>query len=127
MDGKTHDPGHDSLRLPRFVGDVIDMRASIDITTAALRWSTARVRRLALGTEKRLAEQVYQAAAMPVTSGALARKLIASDRLTEAKRLERAALRALARLCAAARDGLADAEVIEAEPLSPTHPAIGRA
>jgi len=103
------------------------MRASVDITTAALRWSTARARRLALGTEKRLAEQVYQAAAMPVMSGALDRKLSASDRLTEAKRLERAALRALAKLCATTRDGLADAEVIEVEPLSPTRPAVGQA
>ncbi|RUR65883.1 hypothetical protein EJP67_02290 [Variovorax guangxiensis] len=102
-------------------------RESIDITTAALRWSTAHARRRALGAEKRLAEQAYKAAVMPVTSGALTRSVEASRRVTEAKRLERAALRALAKLCATTRDGLADAEVIEAEPFSQHRPAIGQA
>lgn len=120
-----HAAGSESRRRARCEGAAVTPRGSIEITTTA--WSTARAGRLALGAEKRLAEQVYQAAAMPVMSSALSRKLSASDRLTEAKHLEGAALRALAKLCATTRDGLADAEVIEAEPLSPTRAAVGRA
>jgi HD superfamily phosphodiesterase len=82
-----------------------------EIVAAALRWHTARERRMEIGAQKRLAD------AVPGTSG-LSQQVRLSPMVTEAKRLERAALRILAKACVAHRCNLCKADdahmVIEA-------------
>ena len=68
---------------------------------ACLRWHTAQQNRLAIGAELRLIRASNKS--KPVLFHAS--DLDASRRLTEAKRVERAALRKLAALCAEMRAG----------------------
>ena len=95
-------------------------RDAIDIATAALRWHTARDRRLAAGAEKRLADAAYKTR----WTGDFAASMSVSHRLTcadaaaaETRRQERAAVRALAKACAKARNDLQAVDVLEAEPV----------
>lgn len=79
--------------------------------TAALRWHTARTARLLIGADQRR----YQHQQKQLT-GFGGSDLELSRRLTAAKRIEQAALRQLAALCAQARGGLqkaTDADVID--------------
>ena len=89
-------------------------RDSIDIATAALRWHTARERRLAAGANKRRAGFASKAAflGMGVTE-----TIRADAALAECRRQERAAVRALAKACAKARNDLQAVDVLEAEPV----------
>jgi hypothetical protein len=81
----------------------------LKILAAALRWHTARVRRLEIGAEQRryLVEQKLR-----MGFGGSSTEI--GQRLTAAKRPEQAALRELAKLCANVRDRrIEDAEVID--------------
>jgi len=81
------------------------------ITAAALRWHTAHTKRLTIGAERRKEQQ----AAMQRIGYASA-SAATDKRLSEAKRIERAALRNLAKLCAKVRDSqhdVVDADVID--------------
>lgn len=91
-------------------------RDSIDIATAALRWHTAYERRRAAGSAKRSADKALKESANRVVSGALSRSVDASRRVTELKRQERAAMRALSKLCAKARGDLQDADIVDTAP-----------
>lgn len=79
------------------------------IQSAALRWHAARSRRLAIGREKRQADAVEGFGAMRV-------KFEMSERLTQAKRLERATLRELAKACADQRGIFDQSEIIDLTP-----------
>jgi len=70
-----------------------------DITVAALRWHAARARRLAVGREKRHADKLDGLQGLWLQNET-------SRRLTEAKRAEQAALRALSKACDAQRGGV---------------------
>ena len=86
--------------------------------TAALRWHTARTARLVVGAEQRRYQQQQKQ-----LTGFGGSDLELSRRLTAAKRIEQAALRQLAALCAQARGGLqkaTDADVIDV-PMRITH------
>lgn len=86
--------------------------------TAALRWHTARTARLVVGAEQRHYQQQQKQ-----LTGFGGSDLELSRRLTAAKRIEQAALRQLAALCARARGGLQkapDADVIDV-PMRITH------
>lgn len=82
-----------------------------EILAAALRWHTARIHRLEIGAEQRR----YQQAQMQRTGyGGSCCEI--GGRLTAAKRLELAALRALAAICAKVRGNqqqVSDADVID--------------
>lgn len=95
-------------------------RDSIAIAAAALRWSTAYDRRRTAGTAKRIADQANDDAdqhGSPIQRLAATRAATdASRRVTELKRQERAAMRALAKVCAKYRDELQDADVFDAVP-----------
>lgn len=86
--------------------------------TAALRWHSARTARLLAGAEQRRYQQQQKQ-----LTGFGGSDLELSRRLTAAKRIEQAALRQLAALCAQARGGLqsaTDADVIDV-PIRITH------
>jgi hypothetical protein len=94
----------------------MNARDSIDIVTAALRLSTAYERRRAAGTEKRIADQAHSQAvssADRLWGSTLTRAVEASRRVTELKRQERAAMRALSKACAKARGSLLDADIAD--------------
>jgi hypothetical protein len=87
----------------------------LKILAAALRWHTARVRRLEIGAEQRryVVEQKLR-----MDFGGSSTEI--GQRLTAAKRPEQAALRELAKSCANVRDRrIEDAEVIDV-PMLPT-------
>ena len=73
------------------------------IFTAALRWHTAHAKRLAIGAEKRRWEKAAKEECS-VFSRARGQAADAAARLTPAKRVELAALRALAKACEKERD-----------------------
>ncbi|MBH1978494.1 MAG: hypothetical protein I8H67_09005 [Comamonadaceae bacterium] len=80
-----------------------------EILAACLRWHTARARRLEIGAEQRrfVLEQKQR-------TGFGGSDLEISRRLTAAKRVELAALRALAAICAKVRGShIDDADVID--------------
>ena len=68
------------------------------IFTAALRWHTAHAKRLSIGAEKRRWDKAAKKAGS-VFSRASVQTADAAARLTPAKRVELAALRALAKAC----------------------------
>jgi len=88
-------------------------RTSLAIAAAALRWHTAYERRRLAVKEKNLAERAFKEAGSRIgLSSAAQRMLDSGPRVTELKRQERAAMRALAKVCASARNeitGAADA------------------
>ena len=89
-----------------------------EILAAALRWHTAHKRRLEIGEEQRR----YQSAQKKRT-GFGGSDYEIGQRLTAAKRLELAALRALAKVCASVRGSqkrIVDAAVIDV-PMLITH------
>ena len=73
------------------------------IAAAALRWHTAHARRLAIGAEKRRWDKAAKEDGS-VWSSASAQASDAAARLTPAKRVELAALRALAKACEKERE-----------------------
>lgn len=83
------------------------------LINAALLWSTARVRRLAVGKEKRRLDAQLKAGG---DDGWCVQRCIqqseAGRRLTELKRRELAALRELAKACAMQRGHLDVADVV---------------
>jgi hypothetical protein len=92
-------------------------RQSIDIATAALRWQTARERRLAAGTDKRRADAAYNARWTGVAAAGftVAQQLrLAEAALAETQRQERAAVRALAKACAKVRHDMQVVDVLKA-------------
>ncbi|RZA30099.1 MAG: hypothetical protein EOP02_02565 [Proteobacteria bacterium] len=92
-------------------------RQSIDIATAALRWQTARDRRLAARAEKRRADAAYKApwtGIADVTLNVGQRLLHADAALAETQRQERAAVRALVKACAKARHDMQVVDVLDA-------------
>lgn len=84
-----------------------------ELTTAALRWHTAHVRRLAVGAEKRRLDKLLKDEGLSVFSSAYSQQGKAARQLTELKRRELAALRALAKACSKQRGHLQAADVIE--------------
>jgi hypothetical protein len=76
------------------------------IQGAALRWHAARSRRLEIGREKRATDAVKG-------FGTARLHLEMSERLSQARRLERAALRELAKACADQRGILDQSDVID--------------
>lgn len=83
------------------------------IVAAALRWHTLQAQRLAIGAEQR---RYIQAQKQHTTFGGSSVEI--GKRLTAAKRLELAALRELAKLCATARgQQVEEAKVIDAPAL----------
>lgn len=87
-----------------------------EIEHAALRWHAAHMRRLAIGAEKRRLAKAIKAAgdgadAWPLRS----QECQAASQLTEARRKELAAVRELAKACAAQRARLDDMDVIDVE------------
>jgi hypothetical protein len=74
-----------------------------EIAIAALRWHTARDHRLVVGTQKRRADEVNGLRAIHL-------QVETSKRLSQAKRIEQAALRALAKACEKQRSRLERAE-----------------
>ena len=105
-------------------------RQSIEVTAAALRWSTAYESRRAAGTEKRLADDASDQAKGLGVMQRLSATVAAADasrRVTELKRQERAAMRALAKVCARYRS-LQDADVFDVDkPITSTAHTEGRA
>jgi hypothetical protein len=85
-----------------------------ELTAAALRWNTARIRRLAVSKEKRRIDAQLRAGG---DDGWCVQRCIeqseAGRQLTELKRKELAALRELAKACARQRGHLQAADVIE--------------
>ena len=78
------------------------------ILTAALRWHTAHVRRLEIGAEQRRRQHEQKQ-----RTGFGGSDYAISQRLTAAKRIELATLRALAKACAKVRGShIDDAEVV---------------
>lgn len=73
-----------------------------EIVAAALRWSTANAKRLEIGAAKRRADLAYKADGN-IWSPSYRAGMDAAARLTPARRVELAALRALAKVCAKAR------------------------
>ena len=73
-----------------------------EIVAAALRWSTANAKRLEIGAVKRRADLAYKADGN-IWSPAYRSAMDAAARLTPARRVELAALRKLAKVCAKAR------------------------
>ncbi len=81
----------------------------LKILAAALRWHTARVRRLEIGAEQRHYQLIRKQ-----RTGFGGSSYEIGLRLTAAKRLEQAALRELAKLCANVRGHqVDDADVID--------------
>ena len=79
-----------------------------EILVAALRWHTANVHRLEIGAEQRRYQQEQKQ-----RTGFGGSDCAISQRLTVAKRIELAALRALAKACAKVRSShIDDADVI---------------
>jgi hypothetical protein len=99
----------------------------IEILTAALRWHAAHAHRLKIGSEKTSLDKAVKRAdelgafnpyseGYALASGLRSAAFDAADRLTKAKRTERASLRALAKVCATERgnqDLVVDAFVVE--------------
>ncbi|SEO43746.1 hypothetical protein SAMN05428959_10814 [Duganella sp. CF517] len=87
-----------------------------ELTNAALLWHTAHARRLAVGKEKRRLDAKLKAGGDDGWS--LQRSIQQSEagrQVTELKRKELAALRALARVCAKQRGHLQAADVIDVD------------
>lgn len=92
------------------------MSDSHELTTAALRWHTAHSRRLAVGKEKRRIDAQLKAGGDD--SWNLQRVIQQSEagrQVTELKRRELAALRALAKVCAKQRVNLQAADIIDVD------------
>lgn len=83
-----------------------------ELIHAALLWHTAHARRLAVGTEKRRLDKLLKAEGLSVFSPAYTQQGSAARQLTELKRKELAALRALAKACAKQRGRLDIADVV---------------
>lgn len=81
-----------------------------EIVAAALRWQAARNRRLSIGTIKNRIDKDIKDSDFGVFSRLLTMQIDTDARLTEAKRLERATLRALAKACEKQRGRLGDVE-----------------
>jgi hypothetical protein len=82
-----------------------------EIITAALRWHTLHERRMVIGAEQRRYQQTQKQ-----RTGFGGSDYGISQRLTAAKRLELAALRSLAKLCASVRgQQIDDADVIDVQ------------
>jgi hypothetical protein len=87
-----------------------------ELTNAALLWHTAHARRLAVGKEKRRLDAQLKAGGDDGWS--LQRSIQQSEagrQVTELKRRELAALRALAKVCAKQRGHLQAADVIDVD------------
>ncbi|MEV4782118.1 hypothetical protein [Burkholderia sp. LMU1-1-1.1] len=87
-----------------------------ELTNAALLWHTAHARRLAVGREKRRLDAQLKAGGDDGWS--LQRSIQQSEagrQVTELKRKELAALRALARVCAKQRGHLQSADIIDVD------------
>jgi hypothetical protein len=74
-----------------------------EIVVAALRWHTARAHRLVVGAQKRRADELDG-------FGVIRLQVEASRQLSQAKRIEQAALRALGKACEKQRSRLEKAE-----------------
>gem|GEM_PF-1807842 len=86
------------------------------LTHAAMQWHAAHARRLAVGTDKRRLDKAIKAEGFDVVfSAARAQQSKAARQLTELKRKELAALRQLAKACAAVRSRLDTADVIDVD------------
>lgn len=83
-----------------------------DLVHASLQWHAAHARRLAVGTEKRRLDKLLKAEGLSVFSPAYTQQGNAARQLTELKRRELAALRALAKACARQRGRLDVADVV---------------
>lgn len=87
-----------------------------ELTNAALLWHTAHARRLAVGREKRRLDAQLKAGGDDGWS--LQRSIQQSEagrQVTELKRKELAALRALTRVCAKQRGNLQSADIIDVD------------
>lgn len=85
-----------------------------ELIHAALQWHAAHARRMTAGAEKRRLDRVIKAEGFDVMfSAARSRQIVVARELTELKRRELAALRALAKACAKQRGNLASADVID--------------
>lgn len=87
-----------------------------ELINAALLWSTARARRLAVGAEKRRLDAQLRAGGDDGWSlQRSVQQTEAGRQVTELKRRELAALRALAKVCAKQRGHLQAADVIDVD------------
>lgn len=86
-----------------------------ELVHAALQWSAAHARRLAVGTEKRRLDKLLKSEGLSIFSSAYTQQSKASRQLTELKRKELATLRVLAKVCAKQRGHLQAAEVIDVD------------
>ncbi|WP_295993475.1 hypothetical protein [Rugamonas sp.] len=84
-----------------------------ELIHAALMWHAAHARRLAIGAEKRRLDKLLKTEGLSIFSPAYTQQGNAARQLTELKRKELAALRALAKACAKQRGRLDVADIID--------------
>lgn len=80
---------------------------------AALTWSAAHTRRLAVGKVRRRLDKKIKEEGFLMLSSARVQQAEAARQVTELKRRELAALRLLAKACAEQRGGLDTADIID--------------
>ncbi|MBA5686965.1 hypothetical protein [Rugamonas apoptosis] len=96
-----------------------------ELVHAVLQWHTAHARRMAIGAEKRRLEKQLKAEGLSIFSPAYTQQGNAARQLTELKRKELAALRALAKACAKQRGHLDSADVIDLDGTAVLLPTTG--
>jgi hypothetical protein len=85
-----------------------------ELIHAALQWHAAHARRLTAGAEKRRLDRTIKAEGFDAMfSAARSRQIVVARELTELKRRELAALRALSKACAKQRGNLDASDVID--------------
>jgi hypothetical protein len=89
------------------------MNTDRELIHAALAWSAAHARRLAIGKQKRQLDRKLKAESFAIFSPTREQQATAARQMTELKRRELAALRVLAKACAKQRGALDTSEVID--------------